>query len=84
MAKNQTIGQDADPEGYYAKWKMKSRQKLLLWIKKRIDKNPCKCMALVKIVRSTREGRTSKVGWQYNTCVTRHDMIGNRVHTVHR
>ncbi len=31
-------------------------------------------MALVTVV-STREGRTSKVGWQYNTSVSRHDMI---------
>ena len=52
--------------------------------KKRIDKNPCKCMALVKVGRSAREGRTSRIGWKCKICVTRHDMIGNRVHTVHR
>ncbi len=63
---------------------MRTKQKLLLMKKKRIDINPCKCMALVKVVRSTREGRTSKVGWQYNTSVARPDRIGNRVHTVHR
>ncbi len=37
--------------------------------------NPCKRMALVKVVRRTRVGRVSRVGWQYNTGVTGHGMI---------